>query len=160
MAGTAAATLIGLLFVAISINIETFHREAYADLHLFAALTFNCFFYVLVISMLFLIPGLSPVGLGLPLFCLAGLGLVNAVLQQRRARSIQLSRRSSGLASHFVIPILGLLGLAVMAVLVMGQFTTGFYGLVFIVIVLLASAASNAWALLVRVNESEVMETP
>jgi hypothetical protein len=159
--GTAAATLIGLLFVAVSINIDTFRKEAYTDLQLFAALTFNCFFYVLVIALLFLIPGLSPVGLGLPLFILAGLGLVNALLQQRRALKTQSKRQAAGLASRFTVPIVGLLGLAIFAILVMGQLAVGLYGLVFVIIVLLASAASNAaWLLLVRLDEDETTETP
>ena len=107
--------------------------------------------------MLFLIPGLSPWGLGLPLFLLAGLGLANTIWQQRRARTRQMNRRSNDLASRFTIPILGLLGLAVFAILVMGQTTVGPYGLVFVIIVLLASAASNAaWILLARMDDSEV----
>jgi hypothetical protein len=75
MAGTAAATLIGLLFMAVSINIDVFRRRTSEDIQHFAALTFNCFFYVLLISMLFLIPRSSPVCLGTPLLLLEVLGL-------------------------------------------------------------------------------------
>ena len=62
LAGTAAATLIGLLFVAISINIDLFHAQSRLDFQIFGALTFNCFFYVLLIALLFLVPGLTPTG--------------------------------------------------------------------------------------------------
>lgn len=47
LVGTAAVTLIGLLFVAITINIDTFRRRTGTDVQLFGVLTFNSFFYVL-----------------------------------------------------------------------------------------------------------------
>ena len=154
--GTAAATLIGLLFVAVSINIEAFRRRAYTDLQLFATLTFNCFFYVLLISMFFLIPGLSPLGLGLPLLLLGGLGFANAVVQQRRARRGRLSQQNISVASQFTTPILCLLGLMIIAIGVIAQITVGLYGLVIVLVFLLGSASVNAWTLLVSGNVPEV----
>ena len=44
LTGTAAATLIGLLFVAVSINIEPFQGKERPDLQHFGALTFNASF--------------------------------------------------------------------------------------------------------------------
>jgi hypothetical protein len=112
LTGTAAATLIGLLFIAVSINVEVFHGSAHRDLQRFATLTFNCFFYVLLISMFFLIPDLSPLALGLPMLLLGLLGLGNAMLQQRRTRRSQTGQRGPGLATSFYIPMLSLLALA------------------------------------------------
>jgi CDP-diglyceride synthetase len=76
LTGTAAATLIGLLFVAISVGRESIEAKATRDLSLFGALTFNCFLYVLVISIHFLIPELSRTWLGLPLVVLGLLALI------------------------------------------------------------------------------------
>jgi hypothetical protein len=156
LAGTAAATLIGLLFVAVSIHIDIFHRKAYSDLHHFAALTFNCFFYVLLIAILFLIPNQSAWGLGIPLLLLGGLGLVNALIQQRRARHILSSRQGASLASRFNLPILCLAGLSLLALGIILQLPISLYGLVLVIVFLLASASQNAWALLVQTEDLEL----
>ena len=150
LTGTAAATLIGLLFVAVSLHLELFHRKAFADLPHFAALTFNCFFYVLLISILFLIPRLSPLGLGIPLFLLGGLGLINAVIQQSRSRKIQSDRQTAGMASRFNLPIFCLSGMVIIAIGIMSHFSQSLYGLVVVIILLLASASQNAWTLLIQ----------
>jgi hypothetical protein len=128
LTGTAAATLIGLLFIAVSINIDIFHGEALMDLQYFAALTFNCLFYVLLISILFLIPGLGPWGLGVPLLLLGGLGLANALVQQRRAGRVQASRGQTGVSSRFTIPSLCLLAMAVVGLSVILKSPQGLYG--------------------------------
>lgn len=153
LAGTAAATLIGLLFVGVSIHIDVFHRKALSDLHHFAALTFNCFFYVLLISILFLIPRLSPLGLGIPLTLLGVLGSVNAVIQQQRARSTHSNHQNVNIAGRFNVPIISLIGLTLLAVGIMFRVTLSAYGLVFVIILLLASASQNAWTLLVQTDD-------
>ncbi len=104
LAGTAAATLMGLLFVAVSINVEAFRREAYADLQQFAGLTFNCFFYVLFISIMFLIPNVSPFGLGVPLLLLGILGVANAIIQRRRAQQQQRDHGLKSIGRRFTLP--------------------------------------------------------
>ena len=79
LAGTAAATLMGLALWPFSINVEAFRREAYADLQHGCGSYLNCFFYVLFISIMFLIPNVSPFGLGVPLLLLGILGVANAI---------------------------------------------------------------------------------
>jgi hypothetical protein len=153
LAGTAAATLIGLLFVAVSINIDTFRRRTSADLHHFAALTFNCFFYVLLISMLFLIPSLSSLALGISLLLLGALGLLNAVIQQRRFRKIHPDRQAADITGKFNIPILCMLGLTIVSVGILLQMSPSLYGLIVVVLALLISASQNAWALLVQTGK-------
>jgi len=155
MAGTVAATLIGLLFVAVSIHVDNFHRKSSTDLHLFAALTFNCFFYVLLISIFFLVPGLSSLELGILLFSLGGLGFVNMLIQQHRVRNIQSKQKGTGIAAKFNIPIVSLAGLLVVAVSTLFQIVPGLYGMIPVIILLLVSASQNAWALLVQ-TESKI----
>jgi hypothetical protein len=158
LVGTAAATLIGLLFVAVSIHIDIFHRKALSDLHRFAALTFNCFFYVLLIAILFLIPGQSALGLGLPLLLLGLLGLVNALRQQLRARRSHSGRTGISIAARFNLPVACLAGLVLLAVGVMLQLAASLYGLVPVIVFLLASASQNAWTLLVQTDELDPMK--
>jgi hypothetical protein len=155
MVGTAAATLIGLLFVGLSLNIETIRREAYADLQLLAMQTFNCFFYVLLFAILFLIPRQVPMGLGLPLLSIGGLGLLNMVRQAIRTRKIQRVWGKSTVTQRFTLPVVSLVGMVVISVSVLMGQTAGLYWLVPVMILLLASASQNAWDLLIRIRASE-----
>ena len=155
MVGTAAATLIGLLFVAVSIHIENFHRKTSTDLHYFAALTFNCFFYVLLMAILFLVPRLSPLELGIPLLLLSGLGIANMLIQKTRVKKIQAKRQNRQIANWFNVPIACLVGLLIVSIGTMFQITLSLYGMILVIILLLASASQNAWTLLVRIEDKK-----
>lgn len=152
MIGTAAATLIGLLFVAVSINIDSFHRRASTGLHHFAALTFNCFFYTLLMAILFLVPGLSPMALGLPLSSLSVLGLANMLIQKSRLQKAPSKRQTRRIANRFNVPIICLAGLLIVSIGTIFQITLSLYSMIPIIIFLLASASQNAWALLVQIE--------
>jgi hypothetical protein len=159
LTGTAAATLIGLLFVAISIHIEVFTRQVASGIQHFAALTFNCYFYVLLIAIFFLIPGLSPLSLGITLSLLGILGAANAAVQQRNARKTRLDSQGGRLASRFTGPMLGLAGLALMGAAITLKIGLSFYGVVVVIVLLLGSASQNAWALLVQIDDSTMPDT-
>ena len=152
LTGTAAATLIGLLFVAVSLHIDTFQQRTSMEMHHFAALTFNCFFYVLLISILFLVPNLTPLGLGLPLLLLSGLALGNALIQQRRTRKAHTARQEV-IAAKFNVPILSLVVMVVASILILLQIPFGLYGLIVVVLLFLISASLNAWSLLIQAIE-------
>ena len=64
LAGTAAVTLVGLLFVALSFHLDTLLDDSRAHLLALARQTFGAYLYVLVISLVFLIPGGSARVLG------------------------------------------------------------------------------------------------
>ena len=147
LVGTAAATLIGLLFIAVSIHINIFHQQTSFHLHRFAALTFNCFFYVLLISIIFLVPGISSMWLGIPLLLLGGLGSINALRQRIRAQD------EPKISNKYNTPIVGLLALAVIAILILFQVYQSIYALVFVVLIFLISASLNAWTLLVYTQD-------
>jgi hypothetical protein len=68
MAGTASATLLGLLFVAISLNVDLLIRDGNVSLSALASETINNFVFVLLVAIYFLIPDQSPLGLGIPLW--------------------------------------------------------------------------------------------
>lgn len=148
MVGTAAATLVGLLFVGLSLNIEMFRREETRDLRTLAALTFNSFIYVLAFAILFLIPRQVPLGLGLPLFFLGAAGLANTILQYQHTRDSDRVWGRSRLPWRFALPVLSLTGVVVIAVTVLLGYTDGLYWLVPVMIIMLANASRNAWDLL------------
>ena len=83
LAGTAAATLMGLLFVSLSIHIERVVAEAGAHLEAMAREAFASFIMVLAISLVFLTPGMARRPLGT---ALVGLGIVRGVMTAIRLR--------------------------------------------------------------------------
>ncbi len=150
LVGTAAVTLIGLLFVAVSLNIEAFRRNLEADIQLFGVLTFNSFFYVLILAIVFVIPGQTPINLGVLLFALGIIGFLNTANQFRRSRKVHPAGKMSFITWRFIGPMLCLLLLAAIAVGIMLGYTGLMYGLVAVAVYLLGSAAQNAWVLLMR----------
>jgi hypothetical protein len=129
--GTAAATLVGLLFVSLSLNVEVITREANADLRVLAAQTFTGFLNVVMLAVLFLVPRQVPPGLGLPLLGISGYGLYETVgrfLKTRRARPHGWGK--GGVAPRFVVPTLCFVALTIIAVSVLLGQTGGLYWLV------------------------------
>lgn len=68
MLGGAAATLLGLLFVSLSLRLNIFRQENVADVRDFAALTFGTFLSAIAIAGLMLAPHEEPARLALILF--------------------------------------------------------------------------------------------
>jgi hypothetical protein len=155
MVGTASATLIGLLFIGVTLNIDLIRRTDFADVLHVAALTFNSFFYPIIFAVVFLIPNISPVGLGTPLLAVGSLGLLNMLLQFRRTRGSHRVWGRSAVANRFFLPSVALLAVIAIAVSVMTGATWGFYWLVPAMILLLASGSRNAWDLLIGLRRPD-----
>jgi hypothetical protein len=153
LVGTAAVTLIGLLFIAVSINIELFHGNLSNVFQSFAALTFNCYFYVLLLAILFIIPGNTYLGLGIPILLLGILVTINAILQQRRAKKSHIEGLGIDIASRFTVPMISMGLMIVMAIGILLQTEYALYGFVVIIILLLGTASQNAWALLIALKK-------
>jgi hypothetical protein len=98
--GTASASLIGLLFVALSLNLDVITGESRDDLRAFAEQAFNSFSSVLLIAVFFLIPEHSPATLG-DLYLLLGSSLATGCCGAHRqsggaGTGIGSERRRSG----------------------------------------------------------------
>jgi hypothetical protein len=154
LTGTAAATLMGLLFVAISIHTDWFEGRGRLDLRNFGALTFNSFFYVLLISVLFLVPGFGWREMGGVLLVVGLADLTNSTLQRRRASQVKGEAGAGDIASSFNFPILCLIGLVLSAFGILLRIPDSLYAILVIVICLLGSAAVNAWTLLVQADST------
>jgi hypothetical protein len=76
LAGGASATLLGLLFVAVSLRLEIFHRREVEDVRLFAAFTLWTFLFAGAIAGLVLAPHEEPERLAAILFPLTLAGFV------------------------------------------------------------------------------------
>lgn len=155
MIGTAAATLMGLLFVSLSLNADLITRQENADLRVLAGQTFTSFICVLMFAVLFLIPRQGPMGLGLPLLGIDAIGLVATVRRFIGARHSP--RRAWGrgsVALRYAIPAVCFAALLVIAVSVLMSRTDGLYWLVPVMIMLIWDASLNAWHLLLGLRET------
>lgn len=150
LVGGAAATLMGLLFVAVSINVEQFQRENRMDLKNFGALTFNSFFYVLLFAMLFLTPGLGWTASGILLGLIGAADLVNAYLQWRRIQKVRPDENGQRIAARFRIPMVSLSALVILSITMIFRVQASLYGIIVVIVGLLGSASVNAWTLLVQ----------
>ena len=81
LVGGAAATLLGLLFVALSLRLNVFHDQAVADIRAFATFTFSTFLLALVLAALAVAPPEqgSALAVALGLIALTGLLLTAGV---------------------------------------------------------------------------------
>jgi len=73
-----SATLLGLLFVSISLNRSIIRDKDNAHLMFYSRQTFGLFLSIISISLTFLIPRQSPAGIGIPLTCIGTAGLYSA----------------------------------------------------------------------------------
>jgi hypothetical protein len=154
MIGTASATLMGLLFVSLSINVGVITQKKNNDLRILAAQTFTNFLCVLLFAVVFLIPQQGPKGLGLPLLGMDGVGLFITMRRILFAfqTHIQLWGRRN-LAIRFAIPVVCFITLAIIGISVLMGETGGLYWLVPVMILLIIDASINAWDLLLRLRE-------
>ena len=147
MAGAAAA-LLGLLFVAVSINLEQVLRIAWLPLR--AGETLGVLVVLLTTAVFVLVPGQSPTALGLEL---AGTGLVllgcDGALRVRRGRPAGAPARSI-VVPAVIVACTGAPLVAAGATLVAGA-GGGLYWTVPALVAGFVGAVFNAWVLLVEI---------
>jgi hypothetical protein len=156
MVGTAAATLVGLLFVSLSLNSHLIAGDENTGARLMAAQTFSNFLSVLMFAVLFLIPDPGRWGLGVPLAFIGCAGLYGAVRRSVTARRLHTSSPGSlRVSRHGLASALCFLALIVVAVTVMLGHTDGLYWLIPVMLVLIAEASRNAWRLLLQPHDRQ-----
>lgn len=154
LAGTAAVTLVGLLFVALSFHLDTLLHESRAHLLSSARLTFANFVYVLILSLITLVPHAGPVFLGMFIALASAMFLALGVTNEIRV--MRQPGRTPG--DRFMdrrrrVAIVGyLLGAANAMVLIRSLDFAALYNFVCLVCLLLGNAAWASWDLLVQVG--------
>jgi Na+/H+ antiporter NhaD/arsenite permease-like protein len=150
--GGAAAALIGLLFVAVSIRIDYIARSQ--ELRNRAAQTLSLFGTVLIISVLMAIPGQGYRPLGIELLVLAVIAGAGLYVLDRRAKT---SRSNQAIAPvlEAVTPstVTSVLLLAAGIVLVLGA-RAGLYVLVAPVLAALVCGIASTWLFLIKITEA------
>ena len=147
----ATATLIGLLFVSLSINREKITAQEDRVLLRLAQRSFADFLFAMFIALMFLIPCLEPRSLAIPLFCVA------AMRGFWLARSICRSSGSGKLREQ-ILPVLSTLALFVTCYQIYRAQILVTFLLVPIIAMLVLNASRNAWALLIM--EKNLEEKP
>jgi hypothetical protein len=146
----ACATLIGLLFIAMTLNPEVLTDKRNIWRLRIARKAFGDFLLVLMTSIMFLVPRLPPVGLAAALFALGiawSFGVVGRlVLITLREGPRHLS--PGKLIRIFSLSFVGGIGLIGVAIALWLEYTDVLYWLVAVLASLLASASTTAWTLL------------
>jgi hypothetical protein len=152
--GTASASLIGLLFVALSLNLNAIMGESRDDLRAFAEQAFSSFSAVLLIAVCFLIPQHTADALGIVYLFLA---IIGAYRMLRRAPAVWRGRQRDRLGEvafwRLGLSAATMLGLAASGLGLMYGQANALYWLVAVIIGLLMSPARSPWDLLVKVGE-------
>jgi hypothetical protein len=160
LTGTAAVTLVGLLFVSLSFNLDVLLHESKTHVLSHARQTMLSFVFVLIASLEFLVPGLSPRILGVWCAAFSLIFLVLAVASlARTVRSGDDSRHSGFLHRRGRI-FIGAYALS--AILGVAMFGTrdGSYAYAYVTVmgVILANAVGSAWDLLVEVGRLRIRQ--
>jgi len=153
MAGTAAVTLAGLLFVSISLHIEALVHESRSHLVDLARATLSSFVMVLVLSLMMLVPGQTQrvVGAQLVIVGVIFLGFtIRLLIRSPRTGhadfSMDLFRR------RLSLPSVGYAWIAVTGGLLMASdYPCSLLFVIGALCMLLGNAAGTSWDLLVRV---------
>ncbi len=149
-----AATLVGLLFVALALNPAVMADSGPAGLRTWAGQTFNSFLMVLVIALVVLIPDADPLGLGVPLLILGGWGVVRVIADLRQVRSDPAPEwHGRHVVARFASPLAGYAITLWVGAQVIGGDADAVGWLVATVFFLMMSAASNCWDLLREIGD-------
>ena len=156
-AATASATLVGLLFVGISLNVDEVMAPDRPDLRALAEQAFASFTYVLLVSLFFLIPRQDPISLGIELATLGIIGLARVTLSLARSRTAPRDHRwgRAWIARRMLLPGVAYAGLTIVGYGVTQLQPDALTTLVAVLFVLLTSAADSSWDLLVRVSDDK-----
>ena len=153
LTGTAAVTLIGLLFVSLSFNLDVILHESRAHLLALARQSFFGFIYVMLVSLFCLEPAWRPRTLGVTLIALGALlslFWLRHLFDMRRGDHSDIGRRTILLRALFGVLAATLLVLGGLG-MIRGA-PDALHLVTLALIFLLATGARSAWDLLVRVG--------
>ena len=149
-----AATLVGLLFVALALNPAVMADDGPAGLRTWAGQTFYNFLIVLAVALVVLIPDAGPLGLGLPLLILGVWGVVRVVADARRVRSDPAPEwHGRPVLARFASPLAGYVIAGWVGTQILRGNADAVGWLVATVFFLVMSAAGNCWDLLREIGD-------
>ncbi len=158
LAGSAAATLLGLLFVAVSLHIDIISKIGKSgDAMTFAFQTFVNFLLILSFAFIFMIPNPRPSGTGVPLLIL---GLLELWRTARLWKSFEFGGKEGRVLDawefrlRLLIPNTACyMALIFISVELLFGNTAYLSWMVMVIIWLLIAASQSAWILMLRLAE-------
>jgi hypothetical protein len=152
VAGTAAATLAALLFVAIALHVETLVADMREHLLGLARAILFSFIVVLLLSLMMLVPGMPRRVTAVQLIVLGAVSLFVTVRQLRGQRATDHTHFSLGLfRRRLMLPLVGYVWVMLTGVGMLAFNPAFFDWMVGAVCMLLGNATGTSWDLLVRV---------
>lgn len=156
MTGTAAVTLAGLLFVALSLHLEMLVEERYSAMLVVARSTLASFVTVLVVSLTLLAPELSMRLTGVMLVTFVGVFTLvsfrqmgNALKDHHEDFPRQLLRR------RLLAPIAGNLIMLLVGLALLAGLPEMLFLMISVMCLLLVNAIWSSWDLLVRIAQAK-----
>jgi hypothetical protein len=158
LTGSASATLVGLIFVAVTLHIDAIaEAKKSSDIRMLAEEIFINFLMILSFAFIFVVPSDSPSGLGYPLLILGILQLGHTSvlwLKFLRSRGEPRSIASRTLLRGLLIPnTVCYLALVVISVDILHAETRLLGWMVMVIVWLTIAAVENTWHLMMRVAE-------
>ena len=159
MMGGAAATLAGLMFVALSLGQHLISDKTKEQMRIFATPSIIYFVSVLLLAGIMLVPIFAPVGIALVLFLGGAYGFLRASKLARIL--IQAARQNQDFTvgdwlAQIIGPVASYALMLVAALFFVGDQTTpGLIALGVATIALLLSAITNTWALVIWIVEQK-----
>lgn len=153
LAGTASATLAGLIFVAVSLHLDLVGESGIGAIFTLARRTLFSFILVVVVALMFLVPNQRQQGLGWPLLALGIVDMLQTILDGRAVVTELKNTAGWGRIANRIVPpvVLTLLsgaGMFLVGATVLRDTTSYLYWMVPIVVLILSTAAFNAWELM------------
>jgi hypothetical protein len=149
-----AATLVGLLFVALALNPAVMADDGPAGLRTWAGQTFHNFLTVLAVGLIVLIPDAGPLGLGLPLLILGAWGVARVIADARHVRSDPAPEwHGRPVLTRFASPLVGYATAVWVGTQILRGDADAVGWMVSAVFFLMMSAASNCWDLLREIGD-------
>lgn len=155
LTGTSAATLVGLLFVSVSLHLDAVVHEV----RTLAEATLSQFLAVLAISIVFVIPSQSPLGIGVPILVYGLFGIRGQVRFARRHREALQRTGAAQPMPQYWESTLAYVALVLTSVPILLSHDAWLYALVFVSLALLMNAAVGSWRLLLELRASRESAT-
>jgi hypothetical protein len=152
LAGTAGFTLLGLLFVSVSLKTDTIMRSEQPHLRLQAMSSFESLMFVMILALMALVPFNHPRLAGGMLLVLGLMGMLRATVHVIRLRVDR--RTPAGVRRQLVLPLAAHVMVAWGGISILTQSPNTALALLAAVVWLLVTATRGAWRLLVEVGET------
>jgi hypothetical protein len=152
LVGTAAATLVGLMFVAVTFGSSLVTPQTSASARAFLDPTFTHFVHVLVTSCLIVIPTMGWTLLGALLLMVGALrtaALVGVYRHMREAQRVNQDIELSDWVTGVALPLLCYLALCAIGAAFVARVTAAFNALAIVTITILLTGVFGAWELMV-----------